>query len=46
MRPDVVPGATLPDDGLVDHLGRSRRRSEIQGSGPIAVMPSSGMTIG
>ena len=32
MRPDIVPGATLPDFELPDETGKRRRLSEIQGT--------------
>lgn len=43
MRPDVVPGVTFPDYGLVDHLGRTRRLSELQGPDPLVLVLSRGM---
>jgi peroxiredoxin len=35
MRPDMVPGATLPDYELPDHENVVRRLSEIQGDDPM-----------
>ncbi|WP_456844172.1 redoxin domain-containing protein [Cellulomonas sp. P5_C6] len=35
MRPDIVPGAVLPDYELPDHTGAVRRLSEIQGDDPM-----------
>jgi len=35
MRPDIKPGATLPDFELPDHTGTSRRLSELQGEDPM-----------
>src|SRR3954452_13588631 len=35
MRPDIVPGRTLPDYELPDHESVTRRLSEIQGDDPL-----------
>jgi peroxiredoxin len=35
MRPDIVPGAALPDYELPDHTGKPRRLSELQGDDPM-----------
>jgi peroxiredoxin len=35
MRPDIKPGATLPDFELPDQTGTSRRLSELQGEDPM-----------
>jgi peroxiredoxin len=35
MRPDIVPGATLPDFELPDETGAPRKLSEIQGEDPM-----------
>jgi peroxiredoxin len=32
MRADIVPGARFPDYELLDHTGRRRRLSELQGT--------------
>jgi hypothetical protein len=32
MRADIVPGARFPDYALLDHTGRRRRLSELQGT--------------
>ena len=31
MRSDITPGATLPDDALIDHTSVMRSLSELQG---------------
>ena len=31
MRPDITPGAVLPDYELSDHTAKRRRLSELQG---------------
>jgi peroxiredoxin len=31
MRPDIVPGAILPDYELPDHTGERRKLSQLQG---------------
>jgi peroxiredoxin len=35
MRSDIVAGAVFPDFELPDHLGRSRKLSELQGEDPL-----------
>src|ERR1700754_150920 len=35
MRPDIVPGATLPDFELPDHERVPRKLSELQGDDPL-----------
>ncbi len=42
MRPDVKPGARLPDYELPDQSGHRRRLSEIQGEDPMIVVLSRG----
>jgi peroxiredoxin len=42
MRPDIVPGATLPDFELSDETGKRRRLSEIQGNDPLCVVVARG----
>lgn len=42
MRPDIVPGARLPDFELPDHTGTLRRLSELQGSNPLCLLLSRG----
>ena len=42
MRPDVVPGAALPDYELSDHRGRRRTLSELQGGDPLVLVLSRG----
>jgi peroxiredoxin len=37
MRPDIVPGATVPDFELPDQDGVSRRLSELQGDDPLVL---------
>jgi peroxiredoxin len=37
MRPDMIPGAVLPDYALPDHTDTVRKLSEIQGSDPMVV---------
>ncbi len=37
MRPDMVPGAVLPDYELPDHTDTMRKLSEIQGSDPMVL---------
>ena len=37
MRPDIVPGSTLPDYELPDHTNVSRRLSELQGDDPLVL---------
>jgi hypothetical protein len=32
MRADIVPGAHFPDYALLEHAGRRRRLSELQGT--------------
>src|SRR5581483_728393 len=35
MRPDIVPGAALPNYELPDHEGKQRKLSELQGDDPL-----------
>ena len=42
MRPEIVPGAILPDYELSDHTGRRRKLSEIQGDDPMILVLSRG----
>lgn len=42
MRPDMVPGATLPDYELSDHLGKHRKLSELQGEDPMVLVLARG----
>lgn len=42
MRPEIVPGATLPDYELSDHAGRRRKLSELQGDDPMILVLSRG----
>jgi peroxiredoxin len=37
MRPDIVPGGTLPDYELPDHTNVTRRLSELQGDDPLVL---------
>jgi hypothetical protein len=37
MRPDIVPGAVLPDYELPDHRGKHRNLSELQQGDPLAL---------
>lgn len=42
MRPEIVPGATLPDYELSDHAGRRRKLSELQGDDPMILVLARG----
>ena len=42
MRADIVAGATFPDYELPDHMGETRRLSEIQGPDPMVVLLTRG----
>jgi peroxiredoxin len=42
MRADIQPGATFPDYELLDHTGRKRRLSELQGDYPMILHLSRG----
>jgi peroxiredoxin len=42
MRPDIVPGATLPDYELTDHGGMRRKLSQLQGQHPMILVLSRG----
>ena len=42
MRPDMVPGATLPDYELPDHTNTPRKLSELQGEDPMILMLARG----
>ena len=42
MRPDIVPGARLPDYELTDHTRQRRRLSGLQGDDPMIVILSRG----
>ena len=42
MRPDIVPGALLPDYELTDHRGKRRGLSELQGSDPLVLVLARG----
>src|SRR3984893_5939596 len=42
MRPDMVPGATLPDYELSDHTAKHRKLSELQGQDPMVLVLSRG----
>ena len=42
MRPDIVPGARIPDYELVDHTKTKRRLSELQGNDPMILVLSRG----
>src|ERR1043165_4807011 len=42
MRPDIVPGATLPDYELPDHTQTPRKLSQIQGEDPLILTLSRG----
>ena len=42
MRPDIVPGAVVPDCELSDHRGMHRRLSELQGGDPLVLILSRG----
>src|SRR3984957_8221299 len=37
MRPDITPGATLPDYSLPDHTDTVRKLSELQGDNPLVL---------
>ena len=43
MRPDIVPGAVLPDYALPDHTGTVRTLSELQGGDPMVLALSRGI---
>lgn len=42
MRPDIVPGAKLPDYELIDHTRQRRSLSELQGNDPMILILSRG----
>jgi hypothetical protein len=42
MRPDIKPGARLPDYELPDQTGRKRKLSELQGDDPMILVLSRG----
>lgn len=42
MRPDMVPGATLPDYELSDHTAKHRKLSELQEQHPMVLVLSRG----
>lgn len=42
MRPDIVPGAVLPDYELSDHHGKRRTLSELQQEDPLVLVLSRG----
>ena len=42
MRPDIFPGALLPDYALTDHRGKRRTLSELQGDDPMVLILSRG----
>ncbi len=42
MRPDIVPGAVLPDYELSDHRGTRRTLSALQGGDPLVLVLSRG----
>src|ERR1700737_457458 len=42
MRPDIAPGATLPDYELSDHTAKHRKLSELQGQDPMVLVLSRG----
>jgi len=42
MRPDIVPGATLPDYELTDQNGKRRKLSDLQGPDPLILLLSRG----
>jgi peroxiredoxin len=42
MRPDIVPGAVLPDYELTDHSAKRRKLSELQGMDPLILVLSRG----
>lgn len=42
MRPDIAPGATLPDFELPDHTGHRRRLSDLQGQDPLVLILARG----
>ncbi|HKQ96848.1 MAG TPA: redoxin domain-containing protein [Candidatus Polarisedimenticolia bacterium] len=42
MRPDIVPGATLPDYELSDHHGKHRALSSLQGGDPLVLVLARG----
>ena len=42
MRPDIVPGARLPDYELPDQTGKHRKLSELQGDDPLVLVLSRG----
>lgn len=42
MRPDVIPGATFPDDELSDHTAIRRKLSELQGPHPMVLVLNRG----
>jgi peroxiredoxin len=42
MRPDIIPGAILPDYELTDHTGKRRKLSDLQGPDPMIVVLSRG----
>jgi peroxiredoxin len=42
MRPDIVPGASLPDYALLDHRARRRTLSELQQDDPLVLVLARG----
>jgi peroxiredoxin len=42
MRPDIVPGAVLPDYQLPDHTSTPRKLSELQGQDPLILILARG----
>ncbi|ACA15880.1 conserved hypothetical protein [Methylobacterium sp. 4-46] len=42
MRPDMVPGASFPDDEPADHTGKRRKLSDLQGQHPMIPVLSRG----
>ncbi len=42
MRPDIVPGAVLPDYELSDHTAKRRKLSDLQGQHPMVLVLSRG----
>jgi len=42
MRADIVPSAVFPDYELIDHTGKRRRLSDLQGPDPIVLVLSRG----
>ena len=38
MRADIVPSAVFPDYELIDHTGKRRKLSDLQGPDPIVLL--------